>query len=950
MTNLHFIPHTHWDREWYLPFQEFRLKLVHLVDRLLEILQDQPEYASFMLDGQAIVLEDYLEARPKRSAEIKRFIKEERLIIGPWYVLPDEFIVSPEALIRNLLIGQETCARFGPRMPVGYLPDPFGHIAQMPQLLQGFGIRFASFRRGLGDEPLELYWEAPDGNVVLVSYLRDGYDNAARAPVLPEAFNAFILRLRDSLAPHAASSHLLLLNGTDHHEAQPEIPALIKTYDGADDQLSISTLLTYFENLELEIQQQKIELPVISGDLRNSSRHHLLPGVLSSRTWIKQRNHACETLLERWAEPFSALVQALLGEPEPVTRWTGHLATPRLSNPREILETAWRLLLTCHPHDSICGCSVDQVHREMRPRFDQVQQIADEVTRQSLQDMADAVDTQALIQQKARGALLIFNPCEFERSDWAEASFELPAGLEPFELLDSDGSRIPYRITSRSGRSLTDMELDAEGLRAMLGFVQDGEVMDLTVQDVALIEGAEVITVEVTVAEEIPANMKAVELGLEKVQAALRSFPDHRYRLIARFATQVGIEFNAPHVPGLGYRAFSLAPSSSAETEQMNTQGRTIENKRFQVTIEDDGSITLTDKDSQDQYSNLLLFSDVGERGDSYTHSPVGDESEPLTPVKCSRPLIQSIPGGDEIEYELKFFIPEGLRPEREARSETTVELPVRISVRLLMNVPRVDIKLLVINAARDHRLQVVFPSGIACENALYGGSFDLVNRPTFLPFFDQDWIEDPVAEMPMREFILAARDSQGLLIASRGLREASVSPSGEIAITLLRCFGWLSRDDLPNRKGGAGPQLETPEGQEIGEHEFALSLIPFCDGPAEAIQQAQAFQCMLRGVGTGIHPGKLPLRSALIRPDSGLFHVTACKSTADGRLIVRGVNLSSRDLELNLNLGFDVQGAWTARLDEVQQEPLEIEETRTIRIQCRSREVKTVILDRGSV
>ncbi|MEJ2011612.1 MAG: glycoside hydrolase family 38 C-terminal domain-containing protein [Anaerolineales bacterium] len=949
MTHLHLIPHTHWDREWYLPFQEFRLKLIHLVDQLLAILHDQPEFTAFMLDGQTIVLEDYLEVRPERIAEIKRLVQEGRLIVGPWYVLPDEFLVSPESLIRNLLVGREICTRFGACMPVGYLPDPFGHIGQMPQLLQGFGIRFASLRRGLGDAFVELVWKAPDGSSVLVSYLRDGYDNAARAPVLPEAFKDFILRLRDSLAPYAASSHLLLLNGTDHHEAQPEIPSLIEQYDVTDDQLSISTLETYFESVEQEIQQGAIELPVISGDLRDSSRHHLLPGVLSSRTWIKQRNHACETLLERWAEPFSALAQLLLGDPDPVTRWTGHLATPRLSGTEEVLKTAWRMLLACHPHDSICGCSVDQVHREMSPRFDQVAQIASEVTRQSLQDLADAVDTRELARQKARGALVIFNPCEFERSDWVEAIFELSAGLDPFELLDLDGSSIPYRITSRSGRSLTDMELDADGLRAMLGFVQGGEVMGLTVQDVALIEETEMITVDVTVAEEIPANLEAVERGMQEVLAALDSFPDHRYRLIARFATQVEIEFCAPQVPGLGYRALALVPSSNAENQRANSQGNTIENDRFKVTIEEDGTITLTDKTSQRQFANLLQFYDVGERGDSYTHSPVGVSDERLRPVHMSQPHVQSLPGGEVIEYELKFQIPESLMPDREGRRETTVELPVQVKAQLIDGVPRVDIELTVINAARDHRLQVIFPSGIACENALYGGSFDLVGRPTSLPPFNQEWIEDPVVEQPMRNFILTTRNDGGLLIASRGLREASVTAGGEIAVTLLRCFGWLSRDDLPNRKGGAGPQLKTPQGQELGEHDFSLSLVPFDGDPVKAIQQAHAFQTVLLGLGTGIHPGKLPLQSALVRPDSSYFHVTACKSTTAGRLLVRGVNLSHKDLDLNLELSFDIQEAWTANLDEVQQEQLPVKEARAVHLKCRPKEVKTIVLTPGS-
>jgi len=227
MTTLHIVPQTHWDREWYLPFQSFRIKLVHLIDMLLDILDHDPAFTHFTLDGQTIILEDYLEIRPERESDLIRHIRSGRLLIGPWYILPDEFLVSPEATVRNLLQGGSLCDRFGARMDIGYLPDPFGHIGQMPQILLGFGIEMAAFRRGLADEPCELWWQAPDGSRVLTAYLRDGYDNAARLPTIPSVFIDFIRERRDSLAPHSAVAHLLLLNGTDHHEPQPEVPALV---------------------------------------------------------------------------------------------------------------------------------------------------------------------------------------------------------------------------------------------------------------------------------------------------------------------------------------------------------------------------------------------------------------------------------------------------------------------------------------------------------------------------------------------------------------------------------------------------------------------------------------------------------------------------------------------------------------------------------------------------
>ena len=146
------LPHTHWDREWYLPFERFRMRLVRTVDQLLTIMRTDPTYERFTLDGQSIILDDYFAIRPHQEQTLRALVAQRRLAVGPWYVLPDEFLVSGEALIRNLMIGRHKATRFGPPVDVGYLPDSFGHIAQLPQILRGFGITSAMLSRGVGDE------------------------------------------------------------------------------------------------------------------------------------------------------------------------------------------------------------------------------------------------------------------------------------------------------------------------------------------------------------------------------------------------------------------------------------------------------------------------------------------------------------------------------------------------------------------------------------------------------------------------------------------------------------------------------------------------------------------------------------------------------------------------------------------------------------------------------
>ncbi len=946
MATIHIVAHTHWDREWYLPFQAFRIKLVHLLDLLLDLFDDDPHFTHFMLDGQTILLEDYLEVRPEQEARLVGLIRSGRLLIGPWYILPDEFLVSPEALVRNLLRGAALCARFGGRMDVGYVPDPFGHIGQLPQVLRGFGIETAAFRRGLDDHPCELWWEAPDGSRVLLAYLRDGYDNAARMPSSPQAFARFVAERRDSLLPHSAVDHLLLLNGTDHQEPQPHVPGRIAQTQLPGDTLLLSTLPHYLAAVNAELRQRGTQLPTLRGEARSPKRHHLLAGVLSSRVWIKQRDHACETLLERWAEPFTAWAEALVPHAWHQSVWTGHLTTPRLQQPYALLREAWRLLLQCQPHDSICGCSADAVHEEMRPRFDQAEQIAEEITRQSLTALADAVDTAAGAPPGARLALVVFNPDPHPRTDRAVASLELPAALEAFDILDSLGRPLPHLLHDRRARPLADLELDASGLLAMRALVENGFALGLAIQDIAVVRNPDHTLVDVSLAEVGEPNLPAVEAGLEQANRILEQSPQERFHLVVHLATQVHLEMLVPDVPGQGMSALYLVPSSGPVPQVVEDDGRSIENEFLQAVVGDDGSVSLTDRRTGGCFTGLLRLRDVGDRGDSYTFCPVpGDRAitAPSTPPAVRR---RRDPLGETLEIEAVYELPASLTADRNARSCTTGSMPVSFRLQLLTGVPRLDVTIALNNQAQDHRLQVLFPLPFPAESAKYDGAFEIVDRPTRLPPGGDDWIEQPAPEVPMRNFVFAEDGRQGLLVAARGLREASVSPEGVIALSLLRSFGWLSRDDLSTRRGGAGPQIPTPGGQEPGPHVFHLSLIPFAQDVQPAIEQALAFQTWLRAVGTGIHQGSLPPHASFLRwKGQGLF-LSTLKMAEDGQgVILRAVNATSRPQDLTLETLTPLREAWRARLDETPLESLPLDPTGRLLLQARPHEVVTLRL-----
>jgi len=407
--NIIIVPHTHWDREWYQTFQQFRMRLVHTVDTLLDILQRDPGFTHFMLDGQTIVLDDYLEVRPEQEELLKQLTRAGRIQVGPWYLQPDEFLVSGESLVRNLQIGLQRAAEFGEPMRVGYVPDCFGHIAQLPQILQGFGIDNAVFWRGVGSEAhtSEFYWTAPDGTSVLVIHLADarGYSNAAVMPLTTEEFVTRVELLTAPLLAKATSNTLLFMNGSDHLQPQDGLPEVIESANkllthidperekiltryGRNAQhgdswqlgsihLQIGTLPQYIQAVRQHIERsaknaESKPLQTLSGEMRSSELAHLLPSVLSTRMWIKQQNAETEHLLERWVEPLTA--------------WAWKLGAPY---PQGLIRLAWKYLLQNHPHDSICGCSIDQVHNENKVRFAQSQQIGEGLVAYAAQQCAE---------------------------------------------------------------------------------------------------------------------------------------------------------------------------------------------------------------------------------------------------------------------------------------------------------------------------------------------------------------------------------------------------------------------------------------------------------------------------------------------------------------------------------------------------------------------------------
>src|SRR5438876_871064 len=314
MTGLifHLIPHTHWDREWYLPRAALQARLVGVTGDLIERLQAQPAYRSFLLDGQTVLVEDYLRACPDREGDLRTLVKTGRLQVGPWYVLPDEQIPSGEGLVRNLLLGAADAERLGGRLDVLYSPDAFGHPAAWPTLAREFGIRYGVVWRGLGGETgqeRDLYrWRGLDDKEVLLWHLpRAGYEIGAALPADAERLFAAWAPVRGALVQRATGKHVPVFIGADHHGAHPDVPRLRDLLAELDPQSAfrVSRLDEFFQAAADGAKPSSL-----AGELRWSYRYAwTLQGVHGTRAPLKRRYSAAELALARVAEPLAALAR-----------------------------------------------------------------------------------------------------------------------------------------------------------------------------------------------------------------------------------------------------------------------------------------------------------------------------------------------------------------------------------------------------------------------------------------------------------------------------------------------------------------------------------------------------------------------------------------------------------------------------------------------------------------
>ncbi len=416
-TRVTLVPHTHWDREWYDPFSEFSQRLLDMMDTLLDLADEG--FPHFHLDGQTAMIDDYLAMRPERTDDMRRLVREGKLSAGPWFTQMDEFLTSGESHVRNLERGLARARELGRALEVGYMPDQFGHVGQMPQILRLGGVERAVVWRGVPAtiDRDAFWWESPDGTRVLTEYMAFGYSNGASFDKAQgaEELAEELTRSVDRQRPFMASDRILVMVGYDH--AGPD-PSLVGRLDGAEAKLdAINTTIGGLGD-HLASQRIAVDPPTWRGELRSSARAHLLPNVYSARVHQKRERGRVESLVERYAEPLAAIV--------PGSDW-----------PADELDRVWTLLLWNGAHDSSCGCSHDQVALDVDERFAEARAACEGIVDRALELLGSQVATQGVFR---------FNPSLFERDGvpglgWGSGAAGEPP-LAPIELRQGDDCSI----------------------------------------------------------------------------------------------------------------------------------------------------------------------------------------------------------------------------------------------------------------------------------------------------------------------------------------------------------------------------------------------------------------------------------------------------------------------------------------------------------------------------
>ncbi|MFC6180973.1 alpha-mannosidase [Lactiplantibacillus daowaiensis] len=854
------ISHSHWDREWYLPFEQHHMRLVTLIDNLLDIFKTDPDFDSFHLDGQMIALDDYLAVRPERKPELAAAIQAGKLQIGPFYILQDDFLISPEANVRNMVIGRDEARKYGQEVPLGYFPDTFGNMGQTPQMMALADLPTAAFGRGVTptgfnnqtggadyqSQYSEMWWEGPDGTKILGLLFANWYSNGNEIPTDRQAAKVYWDQKLADAEKFAATDNLLMMNGVDHQPVQTDVTAAIKVANELypDYEFIHANFKDYLAALQTDLPT---DLSTIQGELTSQETDgwYTLANTASSRVYLKQANTKNERQLDSIAEPLATMAYAAE------------------AYPHDRLRYAWKLLLQNHPHDSICGCSVDEVHREMLTRFAKSTEVGRYVAQEALNKLAQRITT----------------------NDFATEA-------KPFVVVNTTGY-------PKSGLTTVTIEWQR------INFSEPGTIQSQRAQLMTALADLPALQVVDATGQAVPFRLlkQAVEFHYD--------LPKDRFR-VAYQAIEITIAINVTDLPAFGWQTLALMPATTvpATLPDVDAQATSFKNEWVQVAVAGDGSLTVTNRETGHRYQGMLVFEDTGDMGNEYIYKQTADHQAILsTDYPHQVRLVQADDLGVELELTNQLAVPvaadETLLQEQQAvvditqrtakRASQTSILTIKTTLTLSRTSRQLQFKTHFDNQMRDHRVRVLFKTGLNATTHQSDSIFETVTRPNQPA---ATW-QNETNPQHQQAFVSINDGQNAVTVGNVGLNEYEVLPADNtLAVTLLRCVGEM----------GDWGYFPTPEAQCLGAFSCDYSLELHDATTAQTVaayQRARQFQVPFSVQPTDRHAGELAVSGQQLTLNTPEFAVTSLKraNNTDG-VTLRGYNLTKQPVTLSARYG----------------------------------------------
>ena len=927
------VNHTHWDREWRYSMWQTRFMLVEAMDELIDNLESG-KYKSFLMDGQVAPILDYLEIRPEKKAQLQKLISAGKLEVGPWYILPDEYPIDGEALVRNLLWGDRLSRDLGGCLKAGYTSFGWGQTAQLPQIYKGFGIDVAFIGKRVSHERApksEFLWRGPDGTGLITSrfgecgrqnfyfYIhltslfgidhfcpdwcyhwdqdaiiyhrsdKDFYEQDMNRLDMPGKWHPEMItpQLVDTVWATTGESvideHRIMMNGCDYTGSQKFLPEMIEKINAVDSNKSREWKQAGLSEF-VKIMQEKVDpqnLSLVEGELRDGPAAFVTGNALMTRNYLKFLNKIAQNLLIRFAEPLSVLASMQGSE-----------------FPEKMLLLSWKHLLESHPHDSINGVTQDVTADAVKARLEQSIELSQAIGDNALKQLVKNIDMTYF--NKEDVVLAVFNPLPFQRDELVEAWVNVPVEHSYNEFI------MPVN----------------EGI-----LVFDSKDNPVDTQWVS-----------------------AEEEGVSSIQEVhTRAFPfyNKRHRVI----------FDAGTIPAGGYKLFRLGRENESrkDAQYADLWSRTgdilkapniMENEYLVVEFNSNGTFDLTDKELNQTFCDLNYYEDAAEHGD-YWANKRAMKVQTYNSLCCNGRLWtqESGPLQATIVSEVTMPLPSASIMGQQRRGDQIVDMIIRTYITLKAKSRQVEVCVEFENRHKDHTLRVMLPTGIErAEHACVGDHFNVEKRSIY-PQGPQEggyWVD--MARLPHDKFVDVSDGDVGFAVLNDCLVEYEVSntPQRVLALTLLRavrnavCTEMRTWTHFDNQDGG----------QCLGKHtvNYAIRTHKGDCFDADIPLYADLFNSNVYPVQTRQHEGTLSKEQAsLLEVSNQAIRFSALKKCHDSdNYILRLYNPTDTKQDCGITYGCTLDGAWLCDLNENRLEEIKLLNNK-IKIVFEPKKIKTI-------